>query len=1432
MSDIVNDSIVLETATTVTEYARWRRATRFVHRKRLHVVSFACCLLATIVAVLMAFSSLVSPNPKTVLVSFYLLPPVEETVGINAPHHPLADRIFDMTPANVEIVSETVKVEKESTSGARPIEYRLSDWRQAVMNCTKSADLIVQVSSLARAEHSQIFLFGRHGNDSTQISFREILAAIERSNAKKSLIVLDIGWPMVSDNGNSDQRIEQLDRLIRMEFSKSAPRGCQLLIANPPASFTLDSASEPRSQLCKAFRAAIEASESDANHDGRTSVREMVAWFSTINNAIAFGHRLPTLSLIGTGGDFFLPRERSHDRPVRRKYPESLAMSWQQREQYLRSLDTPFITETAARWWIGLYDLESRWLRGEPLPSINRDVLLLDQACVREIHDAMQLRQSPRCDSLAIASQRFPLDISASAIGKAVELVNNQNQIYTTIEFSGRDAASKRLVADYTANVPPADAPLALYAVLQVIGRTTSLQPAEWDLICKVRNSFSILDRFLVAKTIDVLAKEETDYDRIRQRLLLIQTQDHLRASTESAQTLSRSIATALDGLANAEKVCSSIGMTSDSIAAQFAAQSLASSDAVVAAKQNVDQAIRCVELVAMGLTIDHAFGICRDKSLGCNEVVEASVRLLDLMEKVKEKSDANLAPPSMELAFLRQQSECVARLINQRFAAVQRAYCGGSNASASMISALINPQQRQQLIAGDVDIDYTRTVSFIASSVDTGQRSASNQSDSIGQSLSALQSRVAKFKRYTGMPADCYPAEDRFSSNSIDSSVIDFSAAVCVNGDLRELTWDNPDASIDLEIHPTFTGELPLRFAFLDPATSAIRIEPQYGALGIGESKRVRVSLRKSTNDLNSCDLTGLWLQTITKSSTSLTAIRMDRQPTRPNVEIDFGGDVEVNGRQVCIPLWPCNSAQTLKWYLSADAGSVGSVVVTLASDNGVSIVSQPIEIDGRSASLISFPPPKPKSGNASFGSLQCPLTVVVTDPKDGTVLGRWSVATRIVDPRGLLQPGMAEYTVNSDGRNRLTVNVERVLKSGHDANQSAYSALVRLELGPDQTTGLIRFGNSRLQSAVASGQGSALLFAEDLRFTEGAPPVSIVPISINGDKGYFELEGRFPRRSGTVKLMWNQQPRLRILAAGATAPGSAFPATIEARNLDDRDELLVEVFALSAGHADSLWKSRFVTSRQIECSFDSAGVDASVAVVAARRDWTFAIPNDFGTGDYGLRVSTVHDAGKPKAFAEHRFVIDEGVPTNIQTRADVSSDRTVLNIACDPSVSGNLSLAVGPVSVTTAEKIKPLIAQSLDSAGSRWQVIWPAAIPLAEQVELAFVTGGGKAFTATCDLRIQKIVPSGRLIGQVNEGAIAQPQLTVTLRTMAGVEVAKYLTDDRGHFEFLVSPGQYELVTDKPATQRQATTQVLVGQGEVRKADLSLQRTAPGGV
>lgn len=1386
----------------------WRRETVALRRNRFRLLAISCCLLASLVAILMGMTTLSSRRPNPVLISFYMMPPADEAIGIDAPFHPFTNRLFDLKAKNIEEIGSPISEKDNLKNDAKSLDgtalppdlpklprttFELTDWRRAVATCGKNDEMILHVSSLARVEHGQVVFYGRGETQTSSILFEDVLSAVAKSEAKKSLIALDVFWPVVSDQGKSDERLKQLDQAIRGEFERLAPRTCQLLMTAPHSLETDKyvigsvSAHPPRSILCNTIQRAIESSSCDTNRDGRISLDELVGRSaSATRGSLIDSERSCQLSLIGDpiGFEFLIPKNTEETQA--RVYPTRLADSWQLRGQYLQTTGLPFVFDTALRWGNGLDDLEMRWRRGEPGDSIQREAEQLEQTCVEEILQAIELAQREHSESLSVAALRFPINQCLEAERSAAELLERCGDNLANHGGIVKPEETAKWVAEFVAKFPPTDAPLALNAVLQTIEKTASLDAESWSLICDVRKSFRDLQNYAIVSAIDSLAQRPFDPVRFGQQLRLCQLQGCIGTDKRAAAFISKPMDDAFQAIAIAQQMSTFDGMTQPAVIDRYVMQAISTAEAASLAEQVVSQTIRRLDLITVSLSLDSANALLGNAN-SANLLAEAR-QAIELLQRIQKKSDAGGKLPAAELAFLRQRNESIDRKLSQRMKPIAQPPVNRSLTSLSLVSATPSLPKHRDSFQTD------------------GNANAGD--------LAGLCKQLENFK--------C-DAEQRSRASR--------RAPVRVAGDLQQLSWARPDAIIHIFAEEDTSEGVPIQFQILPPASSSIQIDTEQGTLASGKPAVVRVSLRKRQNgDEQPCELRGIWVKVSCGSDDTLIPIFMTPQPSLPRVDIDFGAGAAEEGHNVSIPFWPSNESQTIQWSIRSIDPTLKIAVVSIQSPSGDAIVSQPIELNEAGPVMIAFPPPKPTAPDqAKPDRLAGPLTVSVKG-KDGELLGQWNVSARIGDPRRMVQPGSAKFLTRDDGTNRLEVEVA-CLPDASDVSFPKFSAEVRLELGSDRakSKSLIDVESGKLQAILDENQSSTLLYADNLRFVEGGPVLMTLPLSINGDRGYFELAASFPRRSGTVQLSWNQEPRLCIRAAQAVSSDVPLRATIQARDLSDETGLLVEVFTDSNAASDKVWTTKLSTSRRVDCTFASAGPSATLAVEAMRSDWTLSIPSTFGTGEYRLRVSTATPVGIARPYAEHRFFIDDHVPTRIQARADVAPDRTIIHLVNQPSASGVASLSIQSAINRSGEKPTAMAAQSVDPSGSHWQVKWPGSIPLPEQIELTFVTGAGKQYTTTCDLPVLKIEPVGKIIGKVFEGSIAQPRLVVTLRNPAGAEVAKYMTDQDGQFEFSVSPGQYQLTAEKAATRRNAMAQVSVGQGESLQSDLRLTREVP---
>lgn len=1428
---------------------RWRRRVTSQRKRRFQVAAASCSIVATLLAAIFAFSTLVEQAPSTVLVSLYLPPPADEAMGTQAPFHPLSNRLFDLAPANVVAIASPSKQEatKEPHDDPKPasIAFRLTDWKAAVERCKPNEELILHVSALSRIEHDQVFFFGRETDSPSEVAFKEILELVAESPAKKTLIVMEVNWPMISDHGASQSRLQQIDSMLRREFLSFAPKSCQLLLPAYKNEHLSLTSNGPRSNLCVALSNALETPQCDANRDGRISLAELTRWLSTASVAGQVDRMsLVAIDVLGDNIDFEFKAKPFHasDRPA---YPALLAESWSLRQQYMNATDVPWLDKTARRWGLMLNDLESRWRRGEPIASIEGDATEVNRACLIEISSALDAWRRSHADSLLVAATRFPTDESDAANRQASELLNRFREEWDITPIGDRSKVVARQAAEYVAAEFAKDTPLALQSLLRAVENTNTIDQSTFDLIVQVRQKLPKLSQFPVVDAIDLLAKTPFDSRRVSQVLRLMQLQDQLGMKPDASALLSTPVTDSLLQIVDALRLLTESGMSDEASIDAAVARAVTSAEAVIYAEKTISQAMRRLEVAMLTVALDESIGLRHPSTALGQQILMIAERSVELLRQIQSKADSERAVSATDIAFLRQEVESLHRLFSQKVERIQADFRRDPQTFASNLSLTIEPHARIRMLCGDSFSPSITSASYQrpSSSLDRspGERDAMLRKvclTNFSGRLTALrhladERRQSSWRSFisSGASLEAFPSYARIVRElklDVSSSV----SPVQVKGDLQGLSWDHPEATLELSLTKQDDANVPVYFQFLDPASANLQITPRSGVLNGDTPLRVAVSLCKSKEATVQTILRGLWLKVSCDRTESLIAVRMPPQPSLPRIDLQFGPSALVNGRAACIPLWPSTDAQPLAWFITSNDPLVNQAKVTIVSSEGRSISSEAIDLEPFASALISFPSPKPAAAVATTvdpnvaGAMTFPLSVVVSDAKDGKTLGKWQVTTELGDPRLRLRPGVAEFVVDEDGTNRLTVALETRTYEPTAKFPIAFEPSMRLELNAGQPDSLIDYGNSKLQTPVNLNHSPHLLHAENLRFAEGSNALFSIPLSINGDDGYFEVQGRFPRQAGIIKLEWDQQPQLRIDAAKATVPGVPLQVTIEARNLEDRHALVLELTSVLGGSEHRVWRKTLPTSRHLDSSFTSAGSGATLSVVATRRHWQLKIPTDFGTGDYQLRASTVASVGNHHPSSVHRFVIDDSEPSLTQVRAERELERTTIHIACRLGKSGIESLAIMPATGDSNTKGKPIVAHKSNNDDDHWQANWPATIPLPEQLELLFVTGAGKQVSLTSDVSLHRVEVQSQIAGRVMEGSLAQPNLSVVLRQSAGGEVAKYTTDANGRFLFTVAPGTYQLFVEKTATGRKAAAQITVSGNETGAVDLSLRR------
>ncbi|WP_417735495.1 carboxypeptidase-like regulatory domain-containing protein [Rosistilla oblonga] len=1482
---------------------RWRNGPPQAGPSRYRKLAIGSCLLATLAGTILAFASLPSPNHRTVLVSLYLQPG-EEAFGVDAPHPPLAAPFLGLVPANTQPQLATTAAEsktksdpgksksktKESPSESKPAakpeaaattksgtagktpdaasakneaEVETSSmppapsWHDALIKTTSRQQIVLHVSTMARIDQGQVYFYGYDPTSrrETAISLADLLGQLNKAPAENKLLVLEVHWPTVADDGDSAERLKQLNLAIKEQYKLNEAAGIDLLLSASDKGPARGMRATPQSLMCYWLTQGLCDAAADADHDGRISMKEAIAWaaprIEEVSSQIGPEQRIQWIR--GGANLFFAPIARTSTH-LERPYPASLVAGWRQREIYLADTQIPWLPKTASGWAVGLSRIESGWRRGDTDATVEASVAQLEATCLAEIDAELARWAQQRRDSLRMAAARMIRDHDGIDVDQlAKELLAAQQEILAKSAPGDQPALIGKAVAKYVGAFSEDQATLSLAALIRQFDRNVRVDRESLELIVAVRKAWKNPPTFPITQAIDRLLASDASDQRIAEAVRLFRIHGRLGSDPSAIAILSPRIDTATEQFVLAQRLAWNPGMTSDAEVTRQLETSLVESSAALAAEESVSLAIRRLKVASQTISTDAAVGIHWDHDRDYLIAQRRAADLIAAISKIRLGTATNSGILTGELALLRQASEALELQLQQMIQNHSDKISSSQAATAGLISATVPAAVRSRILSHPTELTLDSGEKLVSNSMMMSGAMSGQQMDATEpavclQNLTQQAKAIAQVAsvRYRSWLND-YVAQTatvnaipiyRKIAQQLSIAPSDAMLPVALGGDLNSLDWDDPNAKINLHYQVDLMDAVPVEFEFLASSANCIDVQPRRGTLKPDQASEIRFALSAAASGSTEAFVRGIWLRLKRGDQSELIPLAMPQQPTRPVVDIDFGSTSIAIGRQVTLPMWPDNQPQTLDWNLTCNDPSIAAVVVSVSSDSLGTLTSPPIACRPGTAAPIRFPAPKPQPANADGKAkgkakgkqptdADPTLIVTVSEASKGKPLGHWQVAAEVLDPREVFELGNAEFVVHPNGNNELSLQVQRSEVRLQSSESAAPEVDFRLDLDPASIDPLIDFGVSRLQVQLADGEDRSPLFAKNLRFVEGSAPHVQIPVSVNGDPGYFVLSGRFPRQASRVRLDWQQAPSIEIDAAASIVPGTPLSAVVKARRLADRDRLMVQVLAGDHRNEEVLWQSMLPTSRAIETDFASGGKQATLQVVAKRADWELAIPTHFGTGEHRLRVVTVDTIGNQGVTGEHPFLLDDAVPDEVYARGESIADKTTVRIQMQPNPSGVASVSVVPVSATTDAKVKPMQAQRSDSGDSAWQLDWPKALPVPEQLELTILTNAGKSDECVVALPVQVIQPIGRIAGRVLEGSIAQPGLTVSLTDAKGKPVAKIETADDGSYAFSVPPGKYNLAVEKPATQRSAKAEVDARLQTTTTTDLSLLRT-----
>ena len=1366
-------------------------------------------------------------------------------------------------------------------SDANTTPADLPEWRDAVQKVSRRDQLVFHVAAIARVEHGQVFFIGRGDRSkrrpdrtpSPVASLSEVLAAVQQSPAREKLVILNVHWPLRSDDGDPSKRLKRLNETIHSQLARFPDPDRLVVLGSDGEAPSRSNENGRRDLLCDYLTRAAASPDADTNRDGRVDLAEALRWAGPrIATASAEAGKPQTIELVDESSGvsaaadaWVLPAFAGTPEIDHAEYPEWLAESWDSRTRYLHDIRLPWLPELAADWGQRLASLEARWRRGEDTASLRAEGLRIEAFASAAIGDALDRRRVRRADSLRFAAARFDPASEKKSESAYSALWQEYLTIPADLPDEARDALLDKTIKKYAAHFSPRDAVVAINAVIEPMTDTSDLDPNRVRLANRVRAAWHATPQFPITEAIRLLDEsfeEETpddgqlDKGRRRARIVrLYALQEQINGDPVTTAAIRPLAEKSTRHFGEAQRLLWSRGMASNEVVGGALRHAIQYAESVRVAEQIIGNTVRRAEATASIVEVDRSLGLTSFPRGEQNALASRIAKVGHSLRKLRQSVRNGNPVIANDLALVGQASEALRREWEGMLESYQAAFPRDTAQFHAGVSTAVNAAARSELLTSDrrpIGI-RSESASVTLTSIRSGKSAhksenvspdAVDRGDPDATPWAEIRNRFRSFTRaaesdyqswwstFLGATRNC-DAISSYRSLSQSQSVAGDTKPIPVRieGDPLSINWSDPSRTLSLRYLVDIPDASAATFEFLDPITENLRAIPNRGSLQPGET--VEVALRLANRGPDSGTIKGVWLRVTTDSQQQLIPVRIDSQPASPIVDVDFGPQSNADGRQVELAFWPNASPQTCSWQVTVRDPKIPAVIAKLRSASGAELDSPPLAVTPDTPIPIRFlPPAKPKDPAADTPpKVTSPFTLTFEVAGKGTELATWHVDARVRDPRAAIRLGEASYEVHDDGSNRLNVRVGLAPEAAGDQGAPPYTPSIRLGLDPSRVPSLIDATQSRLRAELRPDRPSTLLTASDLHVAEAATSTTTVPLTIDGDDGVFGLDVRLPRRRGTVGLSWNRTPTLALETPTAIVPGNPLPVTVRARNLDERMPLIVECVDSAQGDGWVLWRQRLPTSREQRVEFDSGGANASVAVIGRHVDWQLTLPSDFGNGDRRVRVKTAQPVGEQTVIAEREVLFDDRTPDGVHARAEIRGDAIMLFASLRPGPSGIAEVSLQDATAPDPKKAVRVEATRCDQGTTpgdlrtaRWQADWPSGHSAPKRIVVSGRTAAGQPFETTCDVSTQKVSPTARIVGQVLEGSIPQPGITIDVVRDSGKPVTTTRTDSDGRYQIITAPGRFTLRASKPSTGRVATATATLRDGQAATANLSL--------
>ncbi len=480
-----------------------------------------------------------------------------------------------------------------------------------------------------------------------------------------------------------------------------------------------------------------------------------------------------------------------------------------------------------------------------------------------------------------------------------------------------------------------------------------------------------------------------------------------------------------------------------------------------------------------------------------------------------------------------------------------------------------------------------------------------------------------------------------------------------------------------------------------------------------------------------------------------------------------------------------------------------------------------------------IAAAPAPPIPTAPDFNAAPEVLEVEILDAKTRTLKQSFRLPIRVEDPANYAQIGEVLYSPKRLG-SASEIRTRIQPGSAFGVPDCPVEMVFNSERNPGMT---IR--DAALKGILKSNGDAVPLYAKQLEWAQPGEQRIIVSFHADGVERVRTFTANITPNSGVVKFNPLEDPAVRIRCTEFATDAVPLPVIVETDHAPNDATLEIQIGTESAGQfvADKKHPISPAKLRQSSIKFDAKG---NMIFRASIQDVSAKVEVEKLTGTRIVRARMLDRNGKEIALNTRRVTFDGNIPGDVRflNLPPLAARGKPLKVqaTCEPPVAGiaEVKFFLGKPMNDLPPMNAVVVAGKLADAKRN---IWEAQLPLGDavapvDVSVVFISKSKQQASTTevVELRdaaeLNKPKP-GSIAGTVLEGSVPQVGLAVQLFEVKDLKKAKAsaTTKEGGTFEFNeLPPGKYQLVCEKPTTNRTSSANVEVLPAATAKANLSL--------